>query len=232
MIRSWTFQKKVTAGFAVMVGLSAVTSAIAVYALRTAVASKDRVVAINSVNLINGAKLQAASNEYTAAFRGYLLTGEASFLNQRRQAAEAFEETFRRLDQGVYTSEGHRRLSDIQKAQAELAVVQERIILLRKTKNGVEAATHAVEQEALPKRERITATIKAFVEREQNLLDEAGRDSSARASLASTLLVSLAVATVLFAGVTALLLGRVLSRQIGSAVQHVQSSSAELQSSA
>jgi methyl-accepting chemotaxis protein len=37
---------------------------------------------------------------------------------------------------------------------------------------------------------------------------------------------------VLFAAVTALLLGRALSRQVGAAVQHVQSSSAELQTSA
>jgi methyl-accepting chemotaxis protein len=50
--------------------------------------------------------------------------------------------------------------------------------------------------------------------------------------MAGTLLVGLAVATVLFAAITALLLGRALSRQIGSAVQHVQSSSAELQTSA
>jgi methyl-accepting chemotaxis protein len=232
MIRTWTFQKKVTAGFAVMVTMAALTAAIAVYALQAVVASKDRVVAINAVNLTNAAKLQAASNDYTAAFRGYLLLMEDQFVDQRRNAADAFEETFRRLDQGVYTPEGHRLLSDIQKAQAEFTAVQERIILARKTKNGLEAATHAVQQEAVPRRERLAVAVRTFVDHEQSLLDEAARDSSARASMAGTLLVGLAVATVLFAAITALLLGRALSRQIGSAVQHVQSSSAELQTSA
>jgi CHASE3 domain sensor protein len=41
--------------------------------------------------------LQAASNDYTAAFRGYLLLMEDQFVDQRRNAADAFEETFRRL---------------------------------------------------------------------------------------------------------------------------------------
>src|SRR5271165_4654091 len=132
MIGSWTFQKKVTAGFAVMVGLTAITAAIAVYALRTVVSSKDRLVAINAQNLTDAAKLQAASNEYTAAFRGFLLLMEDEFLDQRRNAAAAFEETFHRLEQGAYTSEGHRLLNDIRKAQTEFAAVQEQIILVRK----------------------------------------------------------------------------------------------------
>jgi len=231
MIRFWTFQKKVTAGFAVMVGLTALTTAIAVYALQTVVASKDRVVNINALNLTNAAKLQAVSNEYTAAFRGFLLLMEDRFLDQRRNAADAFEETFRRLEQGVYTSEGHRLLSDIQKAQTDFAAMQDRILLVRKTKNGLEAAT-LLEQEAVLRRERLDGTVKAFVEREQSLLDAEERDSTARASMAGTLLVCLAAAAVLFAAVTAILLGRALSRQIGSAVQHVQSSSAELQTTA
>jgi len=231
MIRSWTFQNKVTAGFAVMVGLVAITAAIAVYALQTVVASKDRLVDINAQNLINAEKLQAASNDYTAAFRGYLLLMEDRFLDQRRNASEAYEETFRRLDQRVYTSEGHRLLNNIQKAQTEFTALQERIILLRKTKNGLEVATRAVEQEAVLSRERFARDLKAFVDREQNLLDEEKRASTARASMAATLLLSLAGATVLFAAITALMLGRALSRQIRSAVQHVQSSSVELQSS-
>jgi len=98
MIRSWTFQKKVTAGFGVMVGLAALTAVVAVYALQTVVASKDRVVAINAANLTNAAKLQAASNDFVADFRGYLLLMEDRFLEQRRQAAQNFSETMRRLE--------------------------------------------------------------------------------------------------------------------------------------
>ncbi len=231
MIGSWAFQKKVTAGFAVMVGLAVLTAAIAVYTLETVVASKDRLFDVNVHNLKNAEELQAASNEYVAAFRGFLLLTDNRFLEQRRHAAAAFEETLRRLEQGVYTPEGRRLLNGIQQEEAEFTAWQERIIALRKAKNGLEA-TIRIEQEAVPRRERLALAIQALVGREQNLLDAEERHSTARASVASTLLVCLAAAMVLFAAVTALLLGRALSRQIGAAVNHVQSSSAELQSGA
>lgn len=232
MIRSWTFQKKVTAGFGVMVGMTALTAVVAVYALQAVVASKDRVVTINAVNLTNAAKLQAASNNWVAEFRGFLLLMEDRFLDQRRQAEQDFSETMRRLEQDAYTAEGRRLLAEIRKVQTNFGAIQERIILLRRTKGGVEAATHAVDQEAVPERLLLARTIAAFVDHEQNLLNEAKRDSTDKANMAMTLVISLAAGAVLFAAATAFLLSRALSRQIGSAVQHVQSSSAELQTSA
>src|ERR1035438_4131013 len=96
MIGSWAFQKKVTAGFVVMVGLAVLTAAIAVYTLETVVASKDRLFDVNVHNLKNAEELQAASNEYVAAFRGFLLLTDNRFLEQRRHAAAAFEETDRK----------------------------------------------------------------------------------------------------------------------------------------
>ena len=102
MIRSWTFQKKVTAGFGVMVGMTALTAVVAVYALHAVVASKDRVVTIHAVNLTNAATLQAASNNWVAEFRGFLLLMEDRFLDQRRQAEKDFSETMRRLEQDAY----------------------------------------------------------------------------------------------------------------------------------
>lgn len=231
MISSWTFQKKLTAGFAVMVGFTTLTAAIAVYALRTVVASNDRLLAVNARNLTDAERLQGESNEYTGAFRGFLLLVDERFLDQRRDAANAFAEIFRRLGQNVYTPEGHRLLGEIQKAETEFAAVQERIILVRRTRNVAEAGA-LVFQEALPRRARLAAAIKTFAEWEQKLLDEAKLEAAKRASMVSALLVCLAFATVVFATVTALLLGRALSRQIGAAVQHVQSSSAELQTAA
>ena len=232
MIRSWTFRKKVTAGFAVMVGLAALTALVAVYALGAVVASKDRVVAINAANLINAAKLQAASNEWVASFRAYLLLMEDRFLDERRQAEQDFAETMRRIEHDAYTTEGHRLLAEIQKVQREFIAIQDRIIVLRRTKGGLEAATRAVNQEAVPQRQRLARTIAMFVEHEQNLLDEGKRDSTNKANMAMKLVISLAAVAVLFAAATALLLGRALSRQVGSAIQHVQSSSAELQTTA
>ena len=232
MTRAWTFQNKLIGGFAIMVGLAVLTGVIAVYALQAVVASKDRLVEINAVNLTNSANLQAASNDVDRAFNGYLLLQEESFLTQQRASMEVFADILHRLNQRVYTPEEHRLLSGIEKAQADFISVLERIILSRRSKPGMNAVTRAVREQAAPAREHVAGTIKLFIGGEQALLERGKRESTARASLASTVLVCLAAATILFATITAVLLGRALSRQIGSAVHHVRSSSAELQGSA
>lgn len=58
MARSWTFGEKVGGGFAGMVVLLILISAITVYALKTVVASKDRVIEINAQYLIDAEKLR------------------------------------------------------------------------------------------------------------------------------------------------------------------------------
>ena len=90
----------------------------------------------------------------------------------------------------------------------------------------------AMESEAVPPRQTITQAVDVFVDREQRLLQEAEDESTAKASSAETLVTGLAVVAVFFAAFTAFFLSRTLSRQIGSAVQHVQNSSAELQTTA
>ena len=232
MIRTWTFQKRVTCGFAVMVGLAALTALIAVYALRTVVANKDRLVDVNAVNLTRASKLQAASNRQAAAFYGFLLMKEDWYFEQRRDATDSALETLRQLDQTAYTAEGRRLLGNVRLALAEYTAAQERIIALREARNDQDVLTRAARDQAQPKRLRVAETIDEFIAHEQNLLEESKRDSTARAAMAVNLLVWLAVATVTFAAGIAVMLHRALSRQIGSAVQHVQSSSTELQTSA
>lgn len=85
MTHEWTFQKKVSAGFVVMVCLAALTAAVAVYALR-AVASKDRVMSVNGQNLIGAARLDSAVEQEVADFRGFLLAGDERMIERRKTA--------------------------------------------------------------------------------------------------------------------------------------------------
>jgi methyl-accepting chemotaxis protein len=132
----------------------------------------------------------------------------------------------------VYSEEGKRLLADIEREHSALFAMQARAIALRSQKEGMETAMRIMRQEGLQAREQLGRVTDTFVQLEQRRLDEARAQSTRSASIASTLLVSLADAAVLFAVATAVLLARALSRQVGSAVQHVQSSSAELQASA
>ena len=232
MIHSWTFQKKLAAGFAVTVGMAVVIAAVAIYALVTTLASKDRVIAVNAQNLIDAAKLEVAGGQQGAAFRGFMVAGEDHFLREREAATREFQTIVDTLEGRVYTAEGKRLLSDLRRADVDVLAAQDQTIAARRGARGLEASVRVFDETSLPMRERLAQIMGAFVDRERRLLDEAERASTAQASLAITALAILALAAVLFAAVTALFLSRALTSQIGSAVQHVQSSSAELQTTA
>jgi len=231
MTHEWTFQKKVSAGFVVMVCLALVTAAVAVYALRAVVANKDRVISVNAQNLIGAAHLSTAVEQEVAGFRGFLLTGDERLLETRRTAIQDFDELSRSLGGAVYTDEGKRILADIQTSNAALMTAQDRIIAHRRSNTRLEVLAQETEQD-LPIREGLGRHVDEFVTREQHLLQQARDESTANASRASKIVASLAALAVLFAAMTAFFLSRALSRQVGSAVHHVQSSSAELQTTA
>ena len=232
MIHSWTFQRKVTAGFAVMVSLAIVTAVISVYAIRAVVASKDAVILLHAQGMIDAAELHASADRVAAGFRGFLASPEDRFLQERHAAQQESADLLRRLQPLAYSEQGKGLLLEIQQAQASLWTAQDRATAARTTKGGLETALRMLREEVLPQRDQLVHRIDAFVDLKQRQLDDARAQATARASMASALLACLAIVAVLFAVATAFFLGRTLSRQIGSAVQHVQSSSAELQSSA
>lgn len=232
MIRSWTFQKKVRAGFAVMVSVAILTAVIAVYALRTVTASKDSVIAVNAQCLIDAARLQAAAEQQAAGFRGYIASVDPRFLKEWSEAQDTIGRLFREMPSIVRTDQGQALLGEIQKLETALSKAQNEVIAARTSKGGLEASLRLLREEVLPIRLQLISKIDSFAEREQRLLDLARAQATARATVATVWLICLAAAVALFATATAFLLGRTLSRQIGSVVQHVQSSSAELQTTA
>jgi methyl-accepting chemotaxis protein len=228
MTQKWTFQRKVTASFAVMVGLAVVTAAVSIFAAVTVAGGFDRVVSVQARGLAEASRLNAAAARQVAAFRMFLLIPEDRFLQQRNAGSQEFLEALGRLDKLVITEDSKRMLAAIRQRNAEAFESQNRAIALRQSK-GQEAAVRFDLAETFPLRQRLEQECTAFVNREERLLDEAKRESSTRTSMVLTVVIGLAVVAVLFAGVIAFLLGRTLSQQVGSAVQHVQSSSAELQ---
>jgi methyl-accepting chemotaxis protein len=232
MARSWTFGKKIAAGFAAVIVLSILISAIAVYALRTVVASKDRVIDVNAQNLVDAEKLRGTIERRGGAFRGYLLTRDERFLEQMTSARADFAATITRLKTAVSTDEGKRLIAQMERAEAEYRVALDRVLALRNTNAALEAVTRAFDSEVLPKREALDQSISPFAAQEQRLLDERKKAATGTASSATTAVGAVAFAAILLAIGIALVLTRTLSRQIGSAVQHMQSSSGELQAAA
>lgn len=232
MTRHWTFGQKVGAGFAVTVVLSVAIGVVAIYALRSVVGNKDRVISVNAQLLIDAQRLYASVERKGGAGRAFLLTREERFIGQMRDTRAEFTTVMVQLKENSGSEEERRLLGAIERSETEHQQAFDQVIALRRTEAPVDAVIRAFEAQIAPRRVRLDDDIQSFVSGEEQLLDGAKRASTATASLAMTLVVVIVVTLVLFASLAAVVLTRTLGRQIGTAVGQVQSSSAELQAAA
>ena len=232
MARSWTFAQKVAAGFAVMVALSILISAIAIGALREVVASKDRVIDTYAQNLIEAERLQVATEEKGNDVRGYLLTRNPQFLDQLKSAREDFAATIARLRAAARAQDEMGLIDQIESAEADYLSAIDSVLALRQTDAAMDAVSRAFDAQAQPRREALDRVVGTFTTLEQRLL-ESGKQAASTTATSAMIGVAVVCLIVALAAIgLGLLLARILTRQIGSAVQHVQSSSSELQTAA
>jgi methyl-accepting chemotaxis protein len=232
MSRNLTFGLKIGLGFAATVAITFVIGIVAVYGLRSVVASKDRVIEVDVQALMGADRLYAAVTEKQAAFRGYLLTPQERYLEEVRAAHSAFADELGQLKQAITTEEGRRQLEAAERMEADHQAAADRLISQRGTGVSIETIARAFDEQVTPKRVALNDGLRRFVESEKNLLREGVLASTRTARLATDLVIAMAVAAVLLATALAIFLARSLSRQIGTAVGQVQSSSAELQAAA
>lgn len=232
MKQTWTFGRKLAAGYAIMVLFVLVISALAVSALRGAIASQERVISVNAQLLLDAERLHTITESMLGTARGYVISPEERFLTGLRGAREEFARISARLRNVIYTDEGRRLLESVEAGQREYLRNADQVMALAAGHARPEVIVRAFDEKMLPARERLDELVRAFVGREERLLQEARREaaqSSERAMLAVAGMAGLMAAC---AVLLAVLIARALNRQIGAAVGHVQSSSAELQAAA
>jgi methyl-accepting chemotaxis protein len=232
MATKWSFGQKVGAGFATVVALTAMIGGVASYALNSAVRSKDRVITVNAQSLIDAQRLNGAMEWKTGAARGFLLTRDEMFLENMRDARAEFADVLGRLRSQAPTDESKLIIDRIDLADRDHQAATDSAVSLRRTDGPISAVIRLFNDEVVPKREVFRQQVDTFVSRETRLMEEAQAASTQAAQSAILVVLWMAVIAVLLAVVIAFVLTRTLTRQIGGAVQHVQSSSAELQSAA
>ena len=232
MARQWTFGQKVGAGFTVTALLTLAIAAVAIYALKSVVSVQDNVISVNALQLVNAQKLEAAIEAKGSAARGFLLTREERFIDQVRQARNDFIAVLDLVRRNVFTDDDRRLIAAIESSEGEHQEVYERTIVLRRSENRTEVVARAWDEQVVPKKAQLDRAIDAFVSSQEALLDQARNAARNTASFAITLVAIVGGAVVVCAVLVAVLLVRTLSKQIGTAVGQVQSSSAELQATA
>jgi len=229
MFASWTFPKKLAAGF----GLAAlVLLVIVVVSYRTTVTLVDNDDALTHSYEVRAAFRQVLSDAKDAETgqRGYLLTGADDYLTPYRSAATAIKgslDDLHRLTAGSPTQE--RQVAEIETAaNAKLAELAQTIDLRRTV--GFDAALKIVTtNEGKMRMDQIRAIVAEVDQQESALLKQ--RETAVRESAQLTLAVILSggIAGVIIVTGIGWLITRSLTQQIGTAVGHVQSSSSELQ---
>jgi methyl-accepting chemotaxis protein len=227
-----TFSRKLFLGFAAVVLVALAVAAVAIYALRQVVATKDEVIDVAAIRMVHSERLRALSFRKANEARAYLLTRDPLRLAAMREARAQFRSVLELAKREVRTDEGRRLADEIDRVEESHHRAVEVITSAAVPGASAEALGVRLDREVRPIRERLDELIDRFLERQQRLLDEGRASSSEDAARAVRFVVVLAAAATLLALLLAALLGRGLSRQISTAVRHVQSSSAELQAAA
>jgi methyl-accepting chemotaxis protein/cell division protein FtsL len=227
----WTFGQRIGAGFAVTIVLATITGIIAVYALRNAISSKDRVIATDAQRLIDVRELQIQVEKKSAESRAFLLGRDERFLLGMRTARSQFQQVLERL-RGEANADVRRLLDGIARAEEEHQRTLEQGIALRRTDSAIDAVIKTFDEQVMPARDQLDNNLRGFVQMEEQQLRTAMQASTDAANTAMTVVVGITVLLIAAAIVIATVLTRTLGRQIGTAVGHVQSSSSELQAAA
>lgn len=230
MERSWSFGRKIGLGFAVAVGLTLLVSSLAIFALRRVVVAKDRVIEVNARGLMDAQHLETIAEQRISSVRAFLITREQLYVDELVQARIESLRVFERLRSQRGELRGE--LDALERADEEFRRVQDELLALVRAGTSEALVEAAFMGQLRPRRQELQRASNALITKENAALAAATQAASDAASSAILMVVAIAVAAGAFAMFIAAALTRGLSRQIGTAVGQVQSSSAELHAAA
>jgi methyl-accepting chemotaxis protein len=229
---TWTFGRKLAAGYAVMALLALLISVVAIVALRTAVAGQERVINTNAQVMLDVERCNGLAERMSANVRGYLLSQERRFLDGYGDARGDFFKATARIRSLLDRDSGQQALAEVERSANAYREAAERILALADTRPGAAELVRAFDERVLPAREQMAKALAVLDAQEEQQLVQAKRDAADLTASAAMGVTVLAAVLLVLAVALAVLLSRTLGRQIGAAVGHVQSSSAELQAAA
>ncbi|MDB5806746.1 MAG: histidine kinase [Betaproteobacteria bacterium] len=228
----WTFGRKVAAGFAVCFVLLLGIGAEAYRSLHS-LARTSYLVAHTHVVIehING--VVSSLTEVENGLRGFIVTGDDIYLEPYQGADKAAASLLRELRELIGDNPAQqKRLDSLEPLITARLEAMKKTIDLRRN-GGIAAAVEGARGgEGRKATDRIRQIAGQMEQEERDLLKRRADEVESASSGGTLAIVVGTVFCLLFISATGFYLTRSLNTQIGSAVQHIQSSSAELQSAA
>jgi methyl-accepting chemotaxis protein len=232
MLVSWTFGRKLSAGFG-LAGLVLVVIALIGYRSTSQLIDNEHWVAHTHEVRGKLAHLKTLLVDAETAERGYVITGEEGFLEPYRgalaQAGKALDDVRHRT---VDNPSQQSRLASVAQEMKEAFATFESGIEERKISGFAQASATIAAGEGKRRMDALRVLLDEADSEEAALLTERQREAESTAEMTKAVVLWGSISgTLLVAGLGALIV-RSLSRQVAQAVHHIQSSSAELQSAA
>jgi methyl-accepting chemotaxis protein len=231
MTSKWTFGRIMAAGFAAVLLLNLAAGLLAIIGLHSVVASKDRVIRVNSGLQAASEHLLTVRADRAADFRAYLLTRRADFLTAALQDADELDTAVAELKPQVTTARGRALLTQIQAGTAESLQAQNSLIAVVKAGDSNAAVVEAFNN-AAPTRIALASALANFSAYQSQLAEDLVARSTRTAERDQELIIGVLAGTVVLTAVLAAFLTRHLRTRISGAVGDVQNSSSELQTTA
>lgn len=229
MNHSWTFGKKIAAGFALSFVLMATIGVVAYRSINT-LSQASYSVARSHVVLEDLVRVVNLLQDTESAGRGYIITGDESFIVPHQQVVNEIAAVVNELRKLTADNSSQQRLI----VQAEPAIAAKlswvkRINDMRKARE-IEQVTKLIQtlegKKLMDDLQRIFGEIE---QAERNLLKQRAADVDAAVNSTTVFITLGTLVCLLIVSAAGIIITRSLTSQIGAAVQHMQSSSSELQ---
>lgn len=232
MMAGHTFGRKLGAGIAVTVVFTLLSIAVAVGGLKFVVDSKDRTIAAAADDLTGAEALGRIFEARLSNIRAYLLYVTDEYADAAAADRTEFARQLGALRDRVGSATSHAVLDDVQEAEQAYTDAMSKVMAQRAAGASVDDIVRVIDEQVKPLRQNMQAALDNLINRVRADVESARANSTARATLTIIAILALgALATASAVGV-AWRLNRDLKREVGAAVGHIQSSSAQLEAAA
>jgi CHASE3 domain sensor protein len=231
MLHDWTIGRKVGAGFAIAAIALIVVAVTAYRSTQTLVTSTERVLHTHEVQRELDSLLVELLNGETAT-RGFVITGTDTFLDPYRTAVPAIDRSFTALRAVTADHPEQQRRLDTLRPMLDERLAQFQTVIEQRRKSPEAAATLVTTGEGRRTMDKVRAAIDDMNREEDRLLAQRQEAADESTRLASAVILWGSIAAVILSLLVGWWIASSVGKQIGTAVQQVQSSSTELQAAA
>ncbi|UQU68204.1 methyl-accepting chemotaxis protein [Couchioplanes caeruleus] len=227
-----TFGYKLTLGFGVTLALTLGMGAASVAALAVVVDAKDAAIGVAADDLVSAEHLRTKAESRIADYRAYLLNGKQEYLDATNADRTEFLGVVTQLRGTLTEPAALTLLQAVSDAETKHAAVLDPVIERRKSIDDLREIGQLQATEVAPARQKLQDAIAALTTRVRADVETSRRAASDKANRAIAVIIGLAVLAIAFGMTVAAKLSRDLRREVGAAVGHIQSSSAQLEAAA